>query len=271
VQLTATLRDAANNILNNRQVEWTSSNPNLATVSNEGLVSGRVVGGPVTITATCEGRSATASVTVVPPVASVSLSATTADLAVGSTLLLVATARDQNNLVLTGRTATWTTSNSTSASVSTNGLVTALAPGTVTITVTIEGRTATATITTGVRGVYDGSWSGTTGGGNPVSFTVVFSRVRTFFVNVGRPANAPCNLTWTASPHVDITTANTFSFVFNLGTITGSASGTFANATTASGAYGSTVYNAHTACVLGGTTFIVTGPVAGSSWSAVKN
>ena len=62
VQLTATLRDAANNIVT-RPVAWSSPLPTVATVSNSGLVTA-VGEGTATITATADGRSATASIRV---------------------------------------------------------------------------------------------------------------------------------------------------------------------------------------------------------------
>ncbi|PYP71541.1 MAG: hypothetical protein DMD41_12035, partial [Gemmatimonadetes bacterium] len=61
--LTATLKDAAGNVLTGRSVTWATSNAAVATVSGSGLVSGLVVG-PATITATSEGRSGTAAITV---------------------------------------------------------------------------------------------------------------------------------------------------------------------------------------------------------------
>ena len=60
---TATLRDAGGNILAGRNVVWSSSNQAIATVSQAGLVAGVSVG-EATITATSEGRSGTATVTV---------------------------------------------------------------------------------------------------------------------------------------------------------------------------------------------------------------
>jgi uncharacterized protein YjdB len=61
--LTATLRDQAGNELTNRWVVWTVNNPAIA----EATSSGRVVGiapGTAMVTATSEGRSGTAAVTV---------------------------------------------------------------------------------------------------------------------------------------------------------------------------------------------------------------
>ena len=64
VQLTTTLRDAGGNILVGRTVAWTSSDVALASVSPTGLVTG-VAQGAATITATSEGKIATALITVV--------------------------------------------------------------------------------------------------------------------------------------------------------------------------------------------------------------
>jgi hypothetical protein len=64
VQLTATPRDASGNPLAGRTITWTSGNLGVATVSAGGLVSAVAVGA-VTITATSEGQSGTALVTVV--------------------------------------------------------------------------------------------------------------------------------------------------------------------------------------------------------------
>ncbi|PYO38145.1 MAG: hypothetical protein DMD29_14160, partial [Gemmatimonadetes bacterium] len=63
-QLTATLKDAAGNVLTGRTVTWASSALGVATVSGNGLVTGLVVGS-ATITATSEGQSGTAALTVV--------------------------------------------------------------------------------------------------------------------------------------------------------------------------------------------------------------
>ncbi len=64
VQLTATTRDDQGNVLPGRAVAWSSSDPDVAAVSETGLVTGRLAGGPVTITATSEGQAGTATVTV---------------------------------------------------------------------------------------------------------------------------------------------------------------------------------------------------------------
>src|SRR5207302_6078782 len=146
-QLSATPKDAAGNVLTGRVITWTSSNAAIATVSATGLVTG-VAAGAVTITATSEGQSGTASVTVANvPVASVTVSPTTPNMYVGGTVQLTATLKDASGNVLTGRTVTWTTSNGAIATVSASGLVTGVAVGAGTITATSEGQSGTAAVT----------------------------------------------------------------------------------------------------------------------------
>lgn len=62
-QLTATVRDAADNVLTGRTVAWTSTNEAVATVDSNGLVTG-VAAGMATITGSCEGVDGTSAATV---------------------------------------------------------------------------------------------------------------------------------------------------------------------------------------------------------------
>ena len=149
VTLVPTLRDAQGNTLTGRVVTWTSSNNAVATVAASGLVTAVTVGGPVTITASSEGQSGTAAVTVVAPtVTSVSVAPAVTSVASGGTTPLSAVVRDQNNVIMTGIVPTWTTSNASLATVSPTGLVTGIAAGgPVTITATASGRSGTAAVT----------------------------------------------------------------------------------------------------------------------------
>ncbi|MEW5914835.1 MAG: Ig-like domain-containing protein [Gemmatimonadota bacterium] len=63
MQLTASLVDAAGNVLTGRPITWTSSDQRIATVSSGGLVRGRAKG-TATITTTSEGQTATATISV---------------------------------------------------------------------------------------------------------------------------------------------------------------------------------------------------------------
>ena len=63
VGLTATVRDAAGNLLTGRAVTWSSNQAGIATVNATGVVTG-VVAGTATITATSEGQSGSSTITV---------------------------------------------------------------------------------------------------------------------------------------------------------------------------------------------------------------
>src|SRR5256885_913457 len=121
LQLTATPADSAGSPLTGRPVTWTSSNTGVATASSSGLVAG-VTQGSATITATTEGKNATAAITVmIVPVASVQVAPASASIAVGQTVQLAATPKDSAGGALTGRPVTWTSSTPTVASGSASG------------------------------------------------------------------------------------------------------------------------------------------------------
>jgi len=146
VQLTATPRDANGNALSGRTMSWATTAASVATVSSSGLVTG-VAAGSATITATSEGQSGTAAITVTHvPVASVSVSPVTGFIQVSQTLQLTASPKDANGNPLSGRTVTWTSSDSAVATVNGSGLVTGRAVGSVTITATSEGKSGSAAI-----------------------------------------------------------------------------------------------------------------------------
>src|SRR5947207_1622900 len=81
------------------------------------------------------------------PVASVTVSPAAASLTAGQTVQLAAVTRDSAGNVLTGRTVTWTTTNSGVATVSATGLVAAVATGSATVTANSEGKSNTAAVT----------------------------------------------------------------------------------------------------------------------------
>jgi len=149
-QATATLRDAAGNVLSGRTVAWSSANPEVASVSSTGWVTA-VSGGSASVIAKSEGQSgaATVSITTPPPapVATVTLGASSTTLLVGQTAQVTATLSDAMGSVLTGRTIGWTSSNPLVATVSPSGLVTALSAGGVTVTATSEGRSGSVGLT----------------------------------------------------------------------------------------------------------------------------
>ena len=87
--------------------------------------------------------TATVAVTL-PPVSAVSVSPASASVQPGQTLQLTATTLDSAGNVLTGRTVTWSSSNTAAATVSRTGLVSGVAAGSATITAASEGQSGTA-------------------------------------------------------------------------------------------------------------------------------
>ncbi|MGE5144961.1 MAG: Ig-like domain-containing protein [Acidobacteriota bacterium] len=164
LQLEAVALDAGGEPLGGRSFTWQTSDASIASVSTTGLVTAVKLGGPVTITATSEGKSGTSSVTVTAssaPVASVEVTPASASIVVGGTIQLTATPKDAAGQPLTGRTITWTTDNGTVATVSTSGLVTGQSAGGATITATSEGKSGSSsiTVTTGGTAALVGQWS----------------------------------------------------------------------------------------------------------------
>ncbi|HEY7567185.1 MAG TPA: Ig-like domain-containing protein, partial [Gemmatimonadaceae bacterium] len=139
--------DASGDVVTGRPVQWTSSNDALATVSSTGIVTG-VSAGRATITATVDGVSGSAGVTVESaPVATVSVTPTIANIFVGRSLQLSATTADSLGRPLSGRRIIWASNAPAVASVSSTGQVIGLAPGTATITAISEGRSGSSQIT----------------------------------------------------------------------------------------------------------------------------
>ncbi|HLQ24083.1 MAG TPA: Ig-like domain-containing protein, partial [Gemmatimonadales bacterium] len=134
--LTGSAFDAGSAPLPGRVFSWASSSPGVAVVSSLGVVRG-VAPGSATITGTSEGKSATATVTVViAPVAQVIVSPATGTVGLGQSLQLTATVKDAAGNTLTGRPVTWQSSNSQIVSVSSAGVARGLNLGDVTITAT---------------------------------------------------------------------------------------------------------------------------------------
>jgi len=160
--LGATLTDAFGIFLTPtyHAVTWSNSSPGVATAvpAFPGAWSVVVTGvtpGQTTITATSEGVSGAATVTVIPPppVATVTLSLDTATVLKDVTLQLYATLRSATGYVIrSGATVVWSSDQPTVATVDPNGLVTAIGQGTAAISATSEGKSDTATITVDLPG-----------------------------------------------------------------------------------------------------------------------
>lgn len=144
---TAVLRDAAGRTLTGRAINWSSSGAGVATVDGTGRITA-VAPGTTVITATSEGQSGQATLTVIPPpVASVTVTLASAALVPGATTVATAVLKDAVGNTLTGRAIAWSTSAPNVATVDGAGVVAAVGPGSAIITATSEGRSGQATLT----------------------------------------------------------------------------------------------------------------------------
>jgi uncharacterized protein YjdB len=128
-QLKTTIKDRSGNILKDRIISWSSDNAATATVSSSGIVTGVSEGGPVKITAICEGKNSTAQITVIPAVASLTISTSSLTIEVRESKQILTTLKDSYNNIITGRTITWSSSNEEVATVSSSGIVTGKSEG----------------------------------------------------------------------------------------------------------------------------------------------
>ena len=147
VQLTAAVLDQNGQPVSGAVVTWSSNNVNVATVSNQGLVTA-VGNGTATISARSGSLSQNASVTVRQTVASITIEPAMATLmAIGETAQLTAAVLDENGQPVAGAVVSWSSGDETVATVSSQGLVTAVMNGTATITARAGSFTATAVVT----------------------------------------------------------------------------------------------------------------------------
>jgi uncharacterized protein YjdB len=127
-----------------RTVTWSSNNPDVAAVDQNGVVTAKKAG-TATITASSNGKTATCSITVYNVYATgVTLNKTSLTLEAGESETLTAAVAPSNT---TDKTVTWKSSDETVATVQ-GGVVTAVGAGTATITVsTTNVKTATCVVT----------------------------------------------------------------------------------------------------------------------------
>lgn len=133
------LTSSAGLVLTGRAVTWRSSAPAVATVDSVGRVTA-IGEGAAQITATSEGISGSASLTVRPvAVASVTINAPLRQ-KVGEPVTLEAIVRTASGAEVT-RPITWRVSDTALAVISANGVLTPRAPGTYMVEADVDGRT----------------------------------------------------------------------------------------------------------------------------------
>lgn len=141
----------------NKNVSWSSSNTNVATVS-KGKVTAKAAGtATITVKTDDGGKTASCTVTVIVPVTGVSLDQKSLSLAQGSTATLKATITPSN---ATNKDVTWSSSDDKVVTVS-NGKVTAKAAGTAIVTVTTKDGGKTDSCSVSVYNIASGDIEGT--------------------------------------------------------------------------------------------------------------
>ncbi|HUQ18296.1 MAG TPA: Ig-like domain-containing protein [Gemmatimonadaceae bacterium] len=145
-QIAVVIKNAADSVLTGIPVTWQSDNPAVATIA-AGTIDALSVGS-TRITATAGGKTASATVDVIPTIVnSIRLSRTSAALAPQRTLQLTADALDRLDRKIPSRTISFTTSNNSIADVNTAGLVSTKAIGVATITASAGDKQAPLSLT----------------------------------------------------------------------------------------------------------------------------
>ena len=146
-KLTATV--LPENTTDSKNVSWSSSNSEVATVDANGTVTAKRAGTAVITATSTNGKTAGCTVTVSKkeiPITEISLDKSSATLTEGETTTLTATVLPENTT--DSKSVSWSSSNSEVATVDANGTVTAKRAGTAVITATsTNGKTAGCTVT----------------------------------------------------------------------------------------------------------------------------
>lgn len=172
----------------------------------------------------CGGGGGDSGITPPPTVASVTVSAPSSTVAVGSAVQLTAVPKDANGTALTGFTPTWSSSDQSRATVTSSGLASAVAAGPVTISATVSGvagslaLTVTAPVINANASVdatpgltFDPGQVDITSGG---TVTWRFGTVTHNVTFTGTAAGTPANIdnTTSANKAATFTTAGTFPY-----------------------------------------------------------
>ena len=195
-----------------KTVTWYSANPQIATVSNDGTITGISQGTVEILAKSSNGKEASMKVRVESGITSISLNKTNTSLVLGNKEQLVATILPSN---APDKSVVWLSSDDSVVSVSKNGLITAKKVGTATITAkSVDGKTASCSVI--VKDVYIDVTSIKL---NAPSESIRVGETTTFTATI-EPSNATDKtITWTSSD-------NSIATVTNEGVVTGIKVGT---------------------------------------------
>ena len=145
----ATALDQDGNAMPGIDIAWSSSDPTVGAIDDDGVFTA-LVAGTATVTAASGDIAGTATVTVSdeePVLTSLNVTPPRATLAAGDSLKFIVTARDQNGNVMPAGAVAWTSSDPAAGTIDDDGVFTALAAGTTTVTATSGEVAATAAVT----------------------------------------------------------------------------------------------------------------------------
>jgi uncharacterized protein YjdB len=147
-RLVAILRDESGEPFTGPTVTWSSAEPAVAAVDARGVVSANAQG-TTTVTATAEGLSATATVSVDPvfEIVSLDITPTSASVPILDTVHFRVTAKDALGETLDGRLVEWSSEPVGFVTVSEEGVVTGFSTGETTVRAVADGLAAEATVT----------------------------------------------------------------------------------------------------------------------------
>lgn len=211
VRLNPTILDAqGHDVSRLAAVQWKTSDASFATVDDTGAVSGVKLGGPVTITATTNGHSASVAYTITP--ARIDITPSVSTLAVTGSVRYSGVALDGLGQPIDAGAVTWSSSDIGIATIDQTGLVTALAAGNALITASAGGKSSSIGLLVGVPSVYDGTFYSIS---PAVQVTVLFGSVVHFD---GSFTPLPiCSVSVTAAISTPINAAGSFQVFLALG------------------------------------------------------
>jgi len=139
----AVAKDSGGNVITGATFAWTSSQPNIASINASGVATGMTPGTTTILAISNAGsiKSNLATLMVTPVISKITISPSSATIAVGASQAFTATAYDVNNDVV-ATAFQWTNLSSSVASIDANGVATGAAAGTTTIFASAGGVTS---------------------------------------------------------------------------------------------------------------------------------
>lgn len=155
--VSATVRNSSGTAIGGN-VTFTSANPSIATVTNNGTSNTTITGvavGNTTYQATSGGLSVTGKISVsAATVSTVEITPVNPSIEVNQTIQFTAVAKDGSGNVIPGRAASWSSSNSAVVAINAStGVALGTGTGTAQVTATIDGVTATSTVKVDPRSI----------------------------------------------------------------------------------------------------------------------